>query len=246
VRRLHDLIVFAGLALLATGVAAAFVWLSFVLAVGVGQAIAGTLGEALAAVLGTVLLVIGCLIAAQVAVWARGRWAAREGAGRVAQRQRDLDALRRDPARSHWAPLAGRLQVADARTVAQWESRYRALREDPRRRAFAAEALRGNFLTDEQIDLLLDADRPIVCAHLRPVEQALRARCAPMSESAPGVLFTPWTLEGSSMIASLHLDGVTWDIPPSHPRDPEPGRLVCAACRSRIESGFHAPPLPGP
>lgn len=245
-RRIRDLILFAAIALLATVVAAGFVWASFGIALWAGQVVSGTLGETLAAVLGTVLLVIGCVLAAQVAVWARTAWDARAGAARLARRRREIDALRRDPAHSHWAPLAERLQVADARTVAQWESRYRALRGDPRRGRYAAEALRGNFLTDAQIDLLLDTERPIVCTHLRPVEQALRAQSAPMSSVAPGVLFTAWSLDGPSMIAALRLEGVAWQIPPSHPRDPEPGHLVCAACGSRIESGFHAPPLPGP
>lgn len=239
-RRLQDLILFAGLAVLATSVAAAFVWLSFVLALGAGQAIAGTLGEALAAVLGTVLLVIGCLLAAQVAVWARGRWEIREGSRRVAQRQRDLESLRRDPARAHWSPLAERMQVADAGTVARWEARYRELLADPRRRAFAVRALDGEFLTDAQIELLLDVDRRIVCAHLQPLEQALRAAGAPMVMQSPGVIRTEWSLDGPRLIAGLALPGVVWEVPPAHPRDPEPGQVVCTACGSRIEGGFGA------
>jgi hypothetical protein len=209
------------------------------------QAIAGLLGETLAALVASVLLLVGCLIAAQGAVWARTVWDARAGAARVDRRRREIDALRRNAALAHWAPLAERRQVADAATVARWQARYRELLAHPRRRAFAARALDGEFPTDAQIDFLLDDGARATCAHLQPVERALREARAPMTPGAPGVLWTDFALDGPRLIDRFALAGVRWEIPPAHPRDPEPGRLVCDACRSCIESGL-GPLFPPP
>lgn len=232
------------LGLLAVVAAAVFVWGAFALSMALAQAIAGLMGETLAALVASLLLMVGCLIAAQGAVWARTVWEARAGAARIDRRRRDIDALRRNPALAHWAPLAERRQVADAATVARWEARYRELLADPRRAAFAPHALGGEFHTDAQIEFLLDASRRVSCEHLQPLEQALRAAGAPMTPGAPGVLWTDCALDGPALIATLSLRGVTWEIPPTHPRDPEPGRLVCAACGSRIEGGFGPPFVP--
>lgn len=226
------------LGLLAVVVAAVFVWGAFALSMALAQAISGLMGETLAALLASVLLMVGCLIAAQGAVWARTVWDARAGAARIDRRRRELDALRRNPALAHWAPLAERRQVADPATVLRWETRYRELLADPRRAAFAADALAGEFLTDAQIDFLLDASRRVSCDHLQPLERALRAARAPLGEHEAGVLWTEWSLDGPRLLAGFPMPGVAWEVPPSHPRDPEPGRLVCAACGSRIEGGF--------
>jgi hypothetical protein len=218
-----------------------YVWGAYALAVSATHWIAGLLGQTLAAFIVAGLLVVGCLLAAQAAVRARTTWDAHAGAARVARRRREIDALRHDPALSHWVPLAERRQVADAATVARWEARYRELLADPRRRAFAARALEGEFPTDAQIDFLLDDAAVATCVHLEPVERALREARAPMTPGAPGVLWTDRALDGPRLIAQLGLAGVRWEVPPSHPRDPEPGRLVCDACGSRIESGFGSP-----
>lgn len=229
---------------LAIAVAALFyVWGAYALAVAATQWIAGLLGETVAAFIVAGLLVVGCLLAAQAAVWARARWDERSGAARVARRRREIESLRRDLALAHWAPLAERRQVADAATVARWEARYRELLAHPRRHAFAARALEGEFPTDAQIDFLLDAAARATCTHLQPVERALREACAPMTPGAPGVLWTDRALDGPRLIAQFALAGVRWEVPPAHPRDPEPGRLVCDACRSCIASGF-GPPFP--
>jgi hypothetical protein len=228
------------LGLLAVVAAAVLVWGAFALSMLLAQAIAGLLGETLAALVASVLLLVGCLIAAQGAVWARTVWDARAGAARIDRRRREIDALRRNAALAHWAPLAERRQVADPATVARWEARYRELLSHPLRRTFAPRALAGEFLTDGQIDLLLDHERRIVCAHLQPLEQALRAAGAPMGEHGPGILWTEWSLDGPRLLADGSMPGVAWEVPHSHPRDPEPGRLVCTACSSRIEGGFGA------
>ena len=222
-----------------------YVWGAYALAVSATQWIAGMLGETLAAFLVAGLLVAGCLLAAQAAVWARARFDERTGAARGARRRREIDALRRDPALAHWAPLAERRQVADPATVARWEARYRELLAHPSRRAFAARALDGEFPTDAQIDFLLDESARATCAHLQPVERALREAQAPMTPGPPGVLWTDRALDGPRLVAQFGLAGVRWEVPPTHPRDPEPGRLVCDACRSRIESGF-GPLFPPP
>jgi hypothetical protein len=222
-----------------------YVWGAYALAVSATQWIAGLLGEAVAAFIVAGLLVVGCLLAAQAAVWARARWDERAGAARVARRRREIDAVGRDPALAHWAPLAQRRQVADAATVARWEARYRELLAHPRRRAFAARALDGEFPSDAQIDFLLDDRARATCAHLQPVERALREAHAPMTPGPPGVLWTDFALDGPRLIEQFALAGVRWEEPPTHPRDPEPGHLVCDACRSCIESGF-GPLFPPP
>jgi hypothetical protein len=233
------LALFFGLAIAV--VALICVWGAYAAAVWATQWIAGLVGQTLAAFLVAGLLVVGCLLAAQAAVWARSLWDEQAGAAQVARRRREIEALRRDPALAHWAPLAQRRQVADAATVARWEARYRELLADPRRRGFAARALDGEFPSDAQIDFLLDDGARATCAHLQPVERALRAARAPMSPGAPGVLWTDCALDGPRLIAQFGLAGVRWEVPPAHPRDPEPGRLACDACRSCIESGFGAP-----
>jgi hypothetical protein len=220
-----------------------YIWGAYALAVWATHRIAGWLGETFAAFVVSGLLALGCLLAAQAAVWARARWDEREGAARRARRRREFEAVRRDPALAHWAPLAAQRQVADAATVARWEARYRELLADPRRRDFAPRALEGEFLTDAQIDFLLDDARAITCTHLQPLERALRAARAPMAAQGPHALWTEWSLDGPALIARLPLVGVQWEQPPIHPRDPEPGRLVCTACGSRIEGGF-GPPFP--
>lgn len=226
----------------AIAVAALFyVWGAYALAVAATQWIAGVLGQTLAAFLVAGLLVVGCLLAAQAAVWARTTWDVRSGAARMARRRREIDALRHDPALSHWAPLAERRQVADAATVARWEARYRELLAHPRRRRFAARALDGEFLTDPQIDFLLDDAARATCTHLQPVEQALRAAGAPMKVGEPGFLWTEWSLDGPRLLREMPLPGVLWQVPAAHPRDPQPGHLKCPACGSRIEGGFGAP-----
>lgn len=239
--RLRALALAAGFSLAIAIVALFYVWGAFALALAATQWFAGWMGETIAAFIAAGLLVVGCLLAAQAAVWARARWDAHAGAARMARRRRDLEALRRDPARAHWAALAERRQVADPATVARWESRYRELLAHPRRRAFAARALEGEFLSDAQIDFLLDPSRRVTCAHLQSVEQALRAAGAPMTPAAPGVLWTEWLLDGPRLISVHALTGVRWVIPEAHPRDPEPGRLQCDACGSRIETGCGVP-----
>jgi len=222
-----------------------YVWGAYALAVSATQWITGMLGQTIAAFIVAGLLVVGCLLAAQAAVWARTTWDARAGAARDARRRREIGALHHDPVLSHWAPLAERRQVADAATVARWEARYRELLAHPRRRAFAARALDGEFPTDAQIDFLLDDTVVATCVHLQPVERALREARAPMTPGPPGVLWTDFALDGPRLIAQYGLADVRWEIPPTHPRDPEPGRLVCDACGSCIESGF-GPPFPPP
>jgi hypothetical protein len=239
--RLGALALAVALGLLAVVLAAVFVWGAFALSMALAQAIAGLMGETLAALVASVLLLVGCLVAAQAAVWARTVWEARAGAARVDRRRREIDALRRNAALAHWAPLAERRQIADSATVARWQARYRELLADPRRAAFAPDALAGEFLTDAQIDFLLDATRRTSCEHLQPLEQALRAARAPLGEHGPGVLWTEWSLDGPRLLVDLGLRGVRWEIPPSDPRDPEPGHLACAACGSRIEGGFGTP-----
>lgn len=226
------------LGLLAVVVAAVFVWGAFALSMALAQAVAGLMGETLAALVASLLLLVGCLLAAQGAVWARTVWDTRAGAARIDRRRREIVALRRNPALAHWVPLAERRQVADAATVARWQARYSELLADPRRATFAPDALAGEFLTDAQIDFLLDASRRVSCEHLQPLEQALRAARAPLGEHEAGVLWTEWSLDGPRLLATFSMAGVAWEVPPSHPRDPEPGRLVCAACGSRIEGGF--------
>lgn len=229
----------------AIAVAALFyVWGAYALAVAATQWIAGVLGQTLAAFLVAGLLVVGCLLAAQAAVWARTTWDVRSGAARMARRRREIESLRHDPALSHWAPLAERRQVADAATVARWEARYRELLAHPRRRRFAARALDGEFLTDPQIDFLLDDAARVTCTHLQPLEQALRAAGTPMAPGGRGELWVDGALDGPTLIERHGLAGVRWELPDTHPRDAEPGRLVCDACRSSISSGVGPPLVP--
>jgi len=191
--RLRALALATGFSLAIAIVALFYVWGAFALALAATQWFAGWMGETIAAFIAAGLLVVGCLLAAQAAVWARARWDAHAGAAR-----------------------------------------------HPRRRAFAARALEGEFLSDAQIDFLLDPSRRVTCAHLQPVEQALRAAGAPMTVGEPGFLWTEWSLDGPRLLREMPLPGVHWQVPAAHPRDPQPGYLRCPACGSRIEGGFGA------
>jgi len=133
--------------------------------------------------------------------------------------------------------LVGLFGVKDAQKVLLKTAMFE---ESRTRRMFAARALEGEFLSDAQIDFLLDPSRRVTCAHLQPVEQALRAAGAPMTVGEPGFLWTEWSLDGPRLLREMPLPGVHWQVPAAHPRDPQPGYLRCPACGSRIEGGFGA------
>jgi hypothetical protein len=238
VRRVLLAIGLSGIAIL---VAALATWGAFVLALSLAGSISGWLGESLAAILATVLLVVGCVAAAQGANWARGVWLDRVSADRQAALKRALHALGHDAARAHWLPLATRYRSADPAMIARWEARYRALLADPRRMAFAARALDGEFPTDAEIDYALEPERRQTCVHLRPLEDALRHSGLPMGPLGDRSVWTECRIDAPAAIARFGLSGVQWVVPELDPRNPDPGWMECARCGSRVHGGEGAP-----
>ena len=217
------------------------VWASFVIAVSVAAAIYGRLGEAIGAFIAAGLLFAGCLFAAHAAVMARGFVERQRGNHRQQAIVRSLDALRADPLRIHWLPLAERSFLADSAVVEEWERRYQQLLADPLRRGWADLALRGEFPSNEEIDYQRDPSVLMTCAHLQALERDLRASAEPMRLLRPLSVESNHAFDGQRLIERYALQGITWNVPEYDPRDPNPGWLYCKACDSCITSGYGAP-----
>jgi len=138
-------------------------------------------------------VLICCLMLAAIVlpVWVMGRlqrWSDRRQAQQTMRKlDQALAQLARNPAMSHWLPLASRQMTADAATLAGWEARYRELLADPIRHAHAAACLQGSFPDDDDIDYLENPLLTRCCMHLQGVERGLRQqgfRCGVMEKPA--------------------------------------------------------------
>jgi hypothetical protein len=141
---------------------------------------------------------------------------------------------------SRWLPLATRLQTAYPPLIQQWERRYQQLLADPKRRAWAERALAGEQPADAEIDYREDPALRVTCPHLQPIEQALRAADPGLKPvyGYPQAVISELRIDGPAALARFAVEGVVWDEPDDHPRDPNPGQLRCPVCRSAIMSGW--------
>ncbi len=220
-------------------------WATYRAADHANRVIGGKAGENVAAAIGVVGLCLTIVAVTAVAIWPdRLPWFdgrrrdRRDWERRLA---RDLAALGRDRQLSRWLPLATRLQTAYPPLIQQWERRYQQLLADPKRRHWAERALAGEQPADLEIDYREDPALLLTCAHLQPIERALRAadpRLKPVY-GFPLAVISELRIDGPAALASFGApEGVVWQEPDDHPRDPDPGQLRCARCRSAIMSGF--------
>lgn len=173
---------------------------------------------------------------AQVAARERGLAEHERGLDRLHQ---GLGKLRQQPGHSRWLALAERLRIADPAVIGLWERRYQQLRADPRRRAWAEQALLGHFPGDLQIDYQSDPQMRLTCEHLQALETVLRESGIPCQALSAGVIAADASLQAAAIRKHFLLaDCVEWVVDQPSPHRNEAVRaLVCQHCHSRIESG---------
>jgi hypothetical protein len=143
--------------------------------------------------------------------------------------------LRSDPGKTRWLKLTEERRVTDPEVIAGWEQRYQELLAHPTRNPFAAEALRGNFPSDVEIDYESNPSLLLTCIHLHPIESAIRKAGIYCSALSPTSIVT---------FASLHYSlpsFIEWEEMPETASEPGNASLVCRQCGSRIQSGSGEP-----
>lgn len=169
------------------------------------------------------------------------RFAAKRRA-EVAQRTAELAA---DPRRAPFAALAQQGFLIDDAEIERRLARKQALEAVPHRAPFAASVFEFHPPSDAQIDYLADRKAVATCAHLQPVERALRAdglsvqlvreqavRCDRRLVDDVAARFQ---LPAS---VALHCEVID-------PRDSyEEQWLFCSACRSSVEANAYGQPWP--
>jgi hypothetical protein len=214
-----------------------------------GQGAASTTREWLAAVCGTLWLLAVVYAAHRLARRREDARAARRAAAQALleaarERERDLVVaeLAHDPRLEPLWPLIRRWRLTDRAALEATLQRYHALLADPRRAHHAAGVLQGLRWSDAQLAYFDDPAARITCAHLQPVENALRAagrRCWPQGPAEVG---TEAALRFAALREQLALAPcVRESYEDDHPHAPPREYLRCTLCRSAIESGSGAP-----
>jgi hypothetical protein len=108
--------------------------------------------------------------------------------------------------------------------------RIAEIRDDPRRARFIPEFEKNRFLTDEQMEYILDPAALVTCPHLRPLEKFLK-------DGGVEMLAFP---QANSVSASISYRDIRFPIEDPicyHTQDDERGRdfsMRCRHCRSAI------------
>lgn len=150
--------------------------------------------------------------------------------------------LRSDPGKTRWLKLAEEWRVSDPTIIAGWERRYQELLAHPTRNSWAAEALRGRFPSDAEIDYESDPRLLLTCVHLHPLESAIRKADIYCSALSPNSIVTFASLHASKARRHYSLPGfVEWEETPMTAIDPGSTSMICRQCGSRIQSGTGEP-----
>lgn len=192
-------------------------------------------------------------------LWRLAKWPALDGLGgapddmkervaaaaKMAERRRAEIAqrvaeLRADPRRAAFAAMAERGLVLDDAEIERRLARKAAIEAVPHRRPFAALVFEWSVPSDEQIDYLADAAALATCAHLRPVERALRAEAVPVRLVRAGVVAADRQLQ-ADVVARFGLPAgvVLRDEIVDRRDDLHEQRLVCAGCRSELQANAY-------
>lgn len=168
---------------------------------------------------------------------------------RLVEQQRAFDrlysgirGLRRDPGTTRWLQLAEASRVTDAATIAGWEHRYQELLAHPTRKAWAAEALKGRFPSDAEIDYELHPHLLLTCIHLQPIESAIRKAGIYCSALSSISIVTFASLHAAKARRHYSLPSfIEWETTGVSTTNPDSAALVCRQCGSRIQSGSGEP-----
>ena len=171
---------------------------------------------------------------------------ARRQAERQAAIERRVAELRADPRRECFWPLVQRGVLLTDAEIDTKLARIAELEAVPHRRPYVSTVLQGQTLTDAQIDYLADPAALTTCAHLQPIERALRAegvslRLVHVGAAAGGRQFA-WELLRQRFELAACVAQVDRLV---NPRDDEyDHRLVCGQCRSELVGEAHGSPWP--
>jgi hypothetical protein len=153
-----------------------------------------------------------------------------------------INRLRSDPGKTRWLKLAEASRVTDPNIIAGWERRYQELLAHPTRRAWAAEALKGRFPSDAEIDYEAHPHMLLTCIHLQPIESAIRAADIYCTALSPTSIVTFASLHASKARRHFSLPSfVEWEDIPATATSADTASLVCRQCGSRIQSGTGEP-----
>lgn len=211
-------------------------------------------------------LVIAAFVLPVVALvlWRLSKWPALDGLGRavddmkervaaaarIAERRRveiaqRVAELRADPRRAPFAAMAERGLVYDDAEIERRLARKAAIEAVPHRRPFAALVFEWSVPSDEQIDYLADPTALATCAHLQPVERALRAAGVPVRLVRAGVVAADRQLQ-ADVVARFGLPAgiVLRDEIVDLRDDLREQRLVCAGCRSELQANAYGATWP--
>jgi hypothetical protein len=150
--------------------------------------------------------------------------------------------LRSDPGKTRWLKLAEANRVTDPAIIAGWERRYQELLAHPTRNAWAAEALKGRFPTDAEIDYEAHPHLLLTCMHLQPIESAIRSAGVYCTALSPTSIVTFASLHASKARRQFSLPSfVEWEVVPATAASADVSALVCRQCGSSIQSGTGEP-----
>lgn len=155
-----------------------------------------------------------------------------------------IQKLRNNPERTRWLKLAEQRRITDGSVIAGWERRYQELLAHPTRKAWAAQALEGNFPSDDEIDYESHPHLLLTCVHLQPLESAIRQAGIYCSALSPTSIVTYASLHAQKVVRQFALPSfLEWETGPSEAGMPVTTSLICRPCTSRIQSG-HGEPFP--
>lgn len=200
-------------------------------------------------------------------VWRLAKWPALDGLGWHGRRRDDLKErvaaaavlaerrrievakrvaeLRADPRRAEFAAMAERGWLLDDAEIERRLARKAAIEAVPHRRPFAALVFEWSVPSDEQIDYLADPSALATCAHLQPVERALRAEGVPLRWVRAGAVACGRQLR-PDVVARLGLPAavVLRDELVDMRDNLYEQRLLCADCRSELQADSYGAAWP--
>ena len=126
-----------------------------------------------------------------------------------------------------------------ARVAEEKRVRLTEMAKDPVRRKYVERIERGEYWSDEEIEFNEDASVSGVCAHLRPIEQMMRAQAIDLRPVYPlriraNCLVAPEKLG----IGPLPVAGVAYvdvHLPDRSMLDPRSAMITCSICHSFID-----------
>jgi hypothetical protein len=149
-----------------------------------------------------------------------------------------------------WSPVA-LVQEASARHAAaeQGQQHIARLAADPRRKKYIPLIERGEYWPDERIDYDLDPTHTATCAHLRPIERAMRAAGICVALHSGATVNADCVVDADRTRQDFNPGATTGYREFEHyDRSPEAqlvGQIWCTACNSSIDTVHPQTASPG-